>query len=100
MRNKTYKLSKLERNRKSILTEDLKHCYMCGMNYPQLHEVYFGKNRQNSMEYGCVVPLCQHCHSLVHNNIEYDSKLKKEMQKCFEKTYDINFIDVFKKNYL
>lgn len=30
MKSKSNKLAKLERNRKSIFTDDLEHCYLCG----------------------------------------------------------------------
>lgn len=52
------------------------------------------------MKYGCCIPICLDCHQMIHNNIELDSKIKKEMQLCFENTYDEDFIDIFKKNYL
>jgi radical SAM superfamily enzyme len=96
-------MSKLERKRFSILTKDLTRCYICGMPKQHLHEIYFGKNRNNSMIYGCVVPLCYEHHegnTGVHHNIELDTKLKKECQKQFEKTYSTPFIDIFYKNYI
>lgn len=97
------KIKKLEKNRYSILTNDLNHCYICGMPKQHLHEIYFGKNRTNSMMYGCVVPLCYEHHEGsmgVHNNSMLDLKLKKECQKKFEEIYSIPFISVFYKNYL
>ena len=95
-------MSNLERKRFSILTNDLTRCYVCGKPKQHLHEVYFGKNRKNSMIYGCVVPLCYEHHegnTGVHHNIELDNALKKKCQKEFEKTYSIPFISVFYKNY-
>ena len=53
-----------------------------------LHEVFFGNNRINSMKYGCIVPLCALCHSKVHNDIQIDLKLKKELEKAFIKVYE------------
>lgn len=100
MKNKTYKLAKLERNRISILTDDLTHCYICGKTKQHIHEVFFGRNRQNSMKYGCCIPICLYCHQMIHNNIELDSKIKKEMQIRFGEIYDEDFISIFKKNYL
>ena len=37
MRNKSNKLAKLERKRKSVFTEDLEHCYICGKKKNDLH---------------------------------------------------------------
>lgn len=101
MRNKSKKLSKLERERFSILTERMDQCYMCGRKKEHLHEIYFGnKHRLLSMKYGCVVPLCSTCHNLVHNNIDFDRNLKIQCQKKFQEIYDEKFIDIFKRNYL
>lgn len=99
MKKKTNKLNKLEKNRTSILTNDLEHCYICGMKKNHLHEVYFGKNRQNSMKWGCVVPLCFNCHTRIHNDIILDTELKIKMQDKFEEVYDIGFISIFHRNY-
>lgn len=98
------KITRLERMRFSILTEDLDHCYICGAIKHSIHEIYFGKNRVNSMKWGCCVPLCLNHHTGrdgVHNNIEVDIMLKRLCQLQFEKTYpDINFLDIFHKNYI
>jgi hypothetical protein len=97
-------MSKLEKNRFSILTNNLNKCYICGLPKHHLHEIYFGKNRINSMIYGCVVPLCYEHHkgnTGVHNNHKLDLKLKQLCQIQFEKTYPtLNFMSIFYKNYL
>ena len=98
------KIKRLEQMRFSILTKDLTRCYLCGKPKEHLHEIYFGKNRVNSMKWGCVAPLCYECHqgkNGVHNNHEVDIILKQTCQKVFEQTYpEINFIDIFHKNYI
>lgn len=93
------KIKTLERKRYSIITDDLDHCYLCGMNKQHLHEVIFGKNRVNSMKYGLVIPVCMKCHNEIHNNNELDKKLKRIAQQKFEENYDIEFIKIFYKNY-
>lgn len=96
-------MSKLEKNRFSILTNNLNKCYICGMPKEELHEIYFGKNRINSMIYGCVVPLCYEHHrgnSGVHKNYELDLHLKKICQIKFQQVYPTPFISIFYKNYL
>lgn len=95
-------MSRLERERFSILTNDLTKCYICGMPKQELHEIYFGRNRKNSMIYGCVVPLCYEHHrgnTGVHHNIALDYMLKSECQSKFEEVYDIDFYSIFYKNY-
>ena len=99
MKKKSYKIAKLEKERYSILTDDLEHCIICKKPKDNLHEVYFGKNRQLSMEYGCVIPLCYMHHIMIHDRHSLDLIYKIKMQEAFEKTYDIDFIKVFGKNY-
>lgn len=100
MKKRTSKIAKLEKERTSILTDNLECCILCGKPKDHLHEVYYGKNRIMSMKYKCVVPLCFNCHYLVHNNHNVDIKLKTKMQDFFEKEYpNLNFLEIFGKNY-
>lgn len=95
------KIKTLENKRFSILTNDLSYCYLCGKPKNHLHEVFFGKNRVNSMKWGCVVPLCAYCHSKVHSQVHLDLKLKKLTQSAFMKAYEgVDFLSIFHKNYL
>lgn len=98
------KITRLERNRFSILTNDMDHCYVCGAIKNAVHEIYYGKNRLNSMKYGCCVPLCLNHHTGhdgVHHNIDLDNKLKATCQRKFEEVYpELDFITIFYKNYL
>lgn len=107
IKKKSNKLAKLEKNRFSIITNDLEHCYLCTKqgikNIPKddLHELIEGKNRQVSMKYGLVIPICRKCHEKVTNDKSLQEKLHKVGQKVFEKHYKTeNFIQVFGKNYL
>lgn len=98
-KNKT--ISKLERNRFSILTNDLTVCIICGNKKEHLHEVFPGRNRSNSMKYGCVIPLCANHHREIHNNIELATYYKVVSQQRFNEVYPyLSFIGIFKKNYL
>lgn len=103
MKKKSSSLAKLERNRFSILTDDLDTCMLCGMTATDLNEVYRGRNRQNSMKWGCVMPLCRHCHTYMTDNTELENKWKKLCQKVMMKYYHMTeeeFIKIFKRNYL
>lgn len=107
IKKKSKKLAKLEKNRFSIITKDLEHCYLCTKqgikNIPKedLHEVIEGKNRQVSMKYGLVIPICRKCHEIVTNDKTLQDKLHKVAQKEFKKHYKIeNFIQIFGENYL
>lgn len=99
---KSKQLSKLERNRFSVFTKDLEHCYLCGRKKEELHEIFAGRNRKNSMKYGFVLPLCHKCHSYIQNNVHFSHVWYKKGE-----LYWINnigskneFIRVFGKNYL
>lgn len=101
IKKKSSKLAKLEKNRFSILTNDLEHCYICKAKKQDLHEIFGGRNRQASMRYGLVIPLCRKCHSLIENNETLKQKWHKVAQKEFEKHYKSeNFMQIFRKNYL
>ena len=107
IKKKSSKLVKLERNRFSIITNDLEHCYLCTKqgikNIPKddLHELIEGKNRQVSMKFGLVIPICRKCHEIVTNDKTLQDKLHKVAQKEFKKHYKTeNFVQIFGKNYI
>ena len=101
LKNRTYKQAKLERNRFSILTCDLEHCIVCGVKKEHLHEVFYGRNRANSIKYGCVIPLCSMHHIEMHRNKEWQEYWHKKGQQAFIAYYpDLDFFKIFKINYL
>ena len=79
----------------------MNHCIICGKKKDNLHEVFFGRNRQLSIRYGLVIPLCIECHQEMHRNIELQEVWQEKGQVVFEKTYpELNFIEIFRGNYL
>ena len=102
MRKKSKKLAKLEKNRYSILTDDLEHCFTCELERRKrkkedLHEVFSGRNRRKSMEYGLVVPLCRECHDKVTNDINFYKKLQEIAKEEFIYRYGKEkFLEEFK----
>lgn len=102
MHKKSKKLTKLEKNRKSVFTDDLEHCYLCGKKKNDLHEVYGGRNRINSIKFNFVLPLCRECHSSNQNNSIFNDYWHKQGQLYWEKNIGSReeFIKVFRKNYL
>ena len=108
IKQRTSKQSKAEAKRYSILTEDLKHCIICGKAPVNKHEIFFGSNRHNSIKYGLVIPLCTKEHHKgnaegIHKDKELDLIWKKKGQLAYMKHYNKNveeFISVFGKNYL
>ena len=103
LKKRTSKQAKLERNRFSILTNDLEHCILCGAKKDHLHEVFFGRNRTNSIKYGLVIPLCSTHHTKMHKNKEWQDYWHVIVQKRFMEYYHKSideFIEIFKINYL
>lgn len=91
----------------SILQKE-KKCLICGATQNiHTHEVYFGRNRQKSIEDGCCVYLCGRHHNQsnqgVHYNRELDISIKKLMETTWLKHYNRSvddFIKKFGRNYL
>lgn len=103
MKYKTNKLKKLENSRKeSLLTDDMNHCYLCTEPTPKddIHEIYQGKNRHNSIKYKLIIPVCRKHHQILHDNQNLQNELKKQGQLYFEKTYDLDFLSIFHRNYI
>lgn len=103
MKKKSDKLKKLERNRYSVFFDSLSMCCKCGsMSHLTKHEIFCGRNRQNSMKYGFVLPLCERCHRLYQEDNEFASTWHKKAQKYFEDNYGTHedFMNIFRRNYL
>lgn len=103
MKRKSDKLAKLERGRFSVFYEKLGMCACCGsMVNLTKHELLPGRNRQNSMKYGFVIPLCLRCHQMLQNDLDFEKKWKKKAQNYFENNYGTReqFIKIFGRNYL
>jgi hypothetical protein len=105
---RTKKQAKAERDRFSLFTDDLTKCIICGKSPVNKHEIFYGSNRQNSIKYGLVIPLCTTEHHVSNiEGIHKDKKLCKKWQvkgqKAFMEHYNKTkdeFINLFGKNYL
>lgn len=94
-------------NRFSLIQKE-KKCLVCGTTLNiHTHEVYFGRNRQKSIEDGCCVYLCGRHHNQskagVHFNRELDLSIKKLMETAWLKHYNKTIKDFTKRygrNYL
>jgi len=101
MKQRSNKLAKLEKNRFSLFTDNMNKCYFCPNKKDHIHEIFCGRNRQNSMKYGLCLPICESCHSKYQNNFLFNKEWHKKGQAIFSKAYpDLKFEDIFKKNYL
>lgn len=91
---------------KSIM-QDRKVCWRTGTTYDlHKHHIYGGVGRRKLSErYGCWVYLTAHYHNMsnqgVHFDHEFDLRLKQECQRRFQEVYpDLNFVQIFGRNYL
>lgn len=102
LRQKSKELAQLERNRFSILGSTKNECYMCpATTNLTWHEVFRGKNRLNSMKYGLCLRLCDKCHEKYQEDKEFNNYWHKQAQIRFNQLYpDLNFLSIFKRNYL
>ena len=93
---------------KSIITDDMEHCFICGASGPMhIHHVFYGTaNRRNSDELGLVIPLCPRHHNMsnegIHFDKELDDKVKRLAQTVYEETTGTreDFMRIFGRNYL
>lgn len=100
MKYKTDKLRKLEKNRFSVFTNDLDHCYYCYQKRDDLHELLEGRNRRNSMKWGFILPLCRKHHIELHNDLKQANEWKVKCQNYFEIEYSHDiWMKTFMKNY-
>lgn len=100
--NRTSKQSKLDKSRTvSLFTDNLNVCYLCGLKRNYLHEVFYGRNRANSIKYGLFIPVCEECHKKCHKDADLIDSLHKKGQLLFVRNYpELEFIKIFKENYL
>ena len=97
IKQKSNKLAKLEKNRFSIITNNLEKCYFCSNKKMELHEVFRGRNRQKSMKWGLVIPICQQCHVKITTDKEFSKVLEQKARNVFIKKYgERTFIEEFK----
>lgn len=101
LKNRTSRQAKLERNRFSLFSADTTHCYFCPSTHELTwHEIFRGRNRANSMKYGLCLRMCAKCHKKYQEDKDFNNFWHKKGQALFEKAYpDLNFVEIFKRNY-
>lgn len=102
LKKTTYSHSKKEKERFSIIYQDMIKCASCGSKIGHIdkNEVFSGAYRMLSIKYGCVVPFCHDCHEMFHNNRLFNLTYKIKFQKELIKLYGYDwYIETFKINY-
>lgn len=93
-------------NRNKSIVHDMSKCFICGGKGECTHEVYFGSaDRKKSIQYGCYVRLCNHCHNMSNDSVHFNKHLnywlKKITQEKFEQLYGHDkFMKVFHHDYI
>ena len=102
IKKRTSKLNKLERDRFSLFTDDDSKCMLCGSTYQLTwNEVFRGKNRKLSMQYGLCQRLCLDCHRKYQDDPVFNDIWHKKGQLAFITNYpDLDFVKIFGRNYL
>lgn len=102
LKTRTSKLAKLERDRTSLFTDNVNKCMFCSSTYQLTwHEIYSGRNRQNSMKYKLCLRMCKRCHEEKQNDKNFNDFWRKKGQTMFNENYpDLDFQKIFKRNYL
>ena len=101
MKKKSSKLAKLEKERYSILTDNMRKCYICKAEKRDIHEIYKGCNRQISMKNGFCIPICGMCHYQTEIDPELDKDLKIRCQRKYEELHSRNsFIKLIGQSYI
>lgn len=97
---------------KSIFTDDLDHCIICGAP-AERHHIFGGADRKKSTEDGLILPLCPEHHRDGKNAVHINADMRRWTyilgQYAFESQYDglapkgtarELFRDRYGKNYL
>lgn len=108
IKRESNKHRKADKNRFSIIVEDLSKCCVPNCESVSLihkHEIFYGAYRHVSIKYGLVIPLCPFHHTIgefaIHNNREMDLYYKRLGQAVFERKYSHElFMREFKIDYL
>lgn len=104
IRKRTYKQSKKEKERSSIIYQDLTKCCVKGCITPycqvEKNEVFEGAFRNRSIKYGAVCPFCKNHHDLFHNDSAFNLKYKIFFQQKLVEKYSLEwFIKTFGQDY-
>lgn len=104
IKKRTYKQSKKERSRFSIVYNDLAKCCVpgCLTSYYQVekNEVFEGAFRNRSINYGAVCPFCKNHHKFFHENTLFNLEYKILFQQKLVEKYSLEwFIKMFGQDY-
>ncbi len=105
LKKRTYKQTKKEKQRYSIIYKDLTKCCVEGCLTPyynvEKNEVYEGAKRTASIKNGFVSPFCKFHHDQFHNDRSFALYYKRMFQKEYERNHSRkDFLKIIHVNYL
>ena len=103
MKTKSKKLAKLERNRFSVFTDNKDKCMFCpATTNLTWHEIFAGRNRQNSMEDGFCLRMCLLCHEKKQEDVQFNEFWHRKAQLYYERHIGSRkqFLARYRRNYL
>ena len=86
---------------KSILTNDMDYCFLCGKPRQHIHHCMNAANPKKTEKYGLLIPVCSKCHSWIHDKDDNMKFVRQIAQRKFEEKYSRElWMEEFGKNYL
>lgn len=74
--------------KKSIVTDNMDVCYVCGRPRQAVHHIYFGTAlRKISDKHGFIVPLCLECH-IGNYGVHFNKVLDQKLKQCCQRKYE------------
>lgn len=90
--------------RKSIITDEIDKCFICGSRRNiEAHHIFGSTERDLSEKYGLVVPLCSVCHKHPRLGVHQDSENAQWMHEVGQRAFEMaghsreEFIELFKR---
>lgn len=103
MRVKSSELAKLERSRYSVFTDNKDKCMFCpATTNLTWHEIYAGRNRQNSMKDGLCLRMCLLCHKKKQEDTQFNEFWHHKAQLYYEQNIGDRkqFLARYRRSYL
>lgn len=93
--------------RRYSILNNLNKCYFCGKPKQHIHEVFFGANRQRSIQNGFCVGLCFKCHRDLHDGkyLSDDETMNLHLKKLYQTEFERShtreeFLTIIGESYL
>lgn len=90
--------------KKSLVTDDMDRCYICGsVKDIEMHHIFGGPDRKISDKYGLIIPLCHRCHNEPPDGAHFSEQTARWLHEVGQRTFEMEghsreeFLEVFKR---